>query len=193
MTTRRSCRCRRQSRAASPPCMTTWWPGAAWNWRTCTASSCDGPPNTVCPYPCRRRCTPSSSPGPDSHSCRSRGSHTCRSHQLRHYWLPHARIQDSPAELAHQHTQRSSPGLSPPALQLSPDGEPATPGRPRATVGPALGPLRTLVRADGWAESAGTFLDSQPTEPSRRTESKAVWRCALSGTRMLAVDGCVSG
>jgi Ketopantoate reductase len=22
---------------ASPPCMTIWWPGAAWNWRPCTA------------------------------------------------------------------------------------------------------------------------------------------------------------
>jgi hypothetical protein len=34
------------------------------------------------------------------------GSHTYRSHQHRHRWLPHARIQDSPAKLAHQHIHR---------------------------------------------------------------------------------------
>jgi hypothetical protein len=33
-------------------------------------------------------------------------SHTCRSRQVRHYWVPHASIQDSPAEVAY--TQRPS-------------------------------------------------------------------------------------
>jgi len=46
---------------------------------------------------------------------------------------------------------------------------PAYPGHPRATVGPALGPLRTLTRVDGRAESAGRpsfWTISPPNRPS---------------------------
>ena len=40
---------------------------------------------------------------------------------------------------------------------------------------------------------AAIFLDHQPTEPSRSTESQTAWRRALSGARMLAADGYASG
>src|SRR6185312_9358939 len=54
---------RPSSRAASPPCMTIWLLGAAWSWRACTVSLCAGPHTMLWPCLCRRRFTPSSSPG----------------------------------------------------------------------------------------------------------------------------------
>ena len=55
-------------RAASPPCMTIWWPGAAWSWKPCTVSSCGRPRSMLWSCPYRRRFTPSSGPGPSATS-----------------------------------------------------------------------------------------------------------------------------
>jgi hypothetical protein len=98
------------------------------------------------------------------------------------------------------------PVLPSPDLLSCPAGPPAEPSRfpciyprypgcTRATVGLALGPFRTLVRADGRAESAGgrrSFWTISSSSRPGRTESQTGWRCALSATRMLAADGCAS-
>ena len=72
-----------------------------------------------------------------------------------------------------------------------------------AALGPLLGHCRpALGPFEPWSESrragrvrrkAAIFLDHQPAEPSRRAESQTAWQCALTGTQMLASDGCASG
>lgn len=71
---------------------------------------------------------------------------------------------------------------------------PAYPGHPRATVGPALGPLRTLIRVDGRAESAGrpSFWTISPPNRLGAPVSKTVTSYALrnmdAGRRWLRVQ-----
>jgi len=90
----------------------------------------------------------------------------------------------------------SCPAGRPAGPQRFPCIYPAYPGRPRATVGPAPGPLRTPARADGPGRVRGRrrsfWTISPPSHPGAPSQ-RLCGDVRSSGIRMLGADGCASG